>query len=184
MADFLWFREHGTKSWIQRHSDFSAVVNGQAYDLAMATLAGIVSEGFSNYNRTKTGSVLSEGTPAQRHFRSNEFETYAQDAWRVRPNFTLTFGARYTLLQPPYETTGLQVGPTTSINNFFNQRASAMLQGQTYAPLLQFGLIGKANGGQPYWAWDYKNVAPRLAFAWSPEWKWKWSIEPYSRWRR
>ena len=147
---------------------FPAVVNGQAYDLAMATLAGIVSEGFSNYNRTKTGSVLSEGTPAQRHFRSNEFETYAQDAWRVRPNFTLTFGARYTLLQPPYETTGLQVGPTTSINNFFNQRASAMLQGQTYAPLLQFGLIGKANGGQPYWAWDYKNVAPRLAFAWSP----------------
>jgi hypothetical protein len=43
-----------------------------------------------------------------------------------------------------------------------------MLQGQTYAPLLQFGLIGKANGGPPYWAWDYKNVAPRLAFAWSP----------------
>jgi len=147
---------------------FPAVVNGQAYDLAMATLAGIISEGFSNYNRTKTGSVLPEGVPAGRHFKSNEFEIYAQDAWRVRPSLTLTFGARYTLLQPPYETTGLQVGPTTSIDNWFNQRASAMLQGQTYAPLLQFGLNGKANGGQPYWAWDYKNIAPRLAFAWSP----------------
>ena len=142
--------------------------DGQAYDLAMATLAGVISEGFSNYNRIKTGSVLAEGAPANRHFKSNEFETYLQDAWRVRPNLTLTFGARYTLLQPPYETTGLQVGPTTSINNWFNQRAVAMSQGQTYAPLLTFGLNGKANNGSPYWNWDYKNIAPRFAFAWSP----------------
>jgi hypothetical protein len=142
--------------------------DGQAYDLAMATLAGVISEGFSNYNRTKTGSVLAEGTPANRHFKSNEFETYFQDAWRVRPNLTVTLGARYALLQPPYETTGLQVGPTTSINNWFNQRAAAMTQGQTYAPLLTFGLNGKANHGSPYWDWDYKNIAPRFAFAWSP----------------
>ena len=147
---------------------FPAVVNGQAYDLAIATLAGIISEGFSNYNRTKTGSVLPEGEPANRHFKSNEYETYAQDAWRVRPNLTLTFGARYTLLQPPYETTGLQVGPTSSIHDWFNQRAKDMEVGQAYDPLLQFGLNGKANGGSPYWAWDYKNIAPRLAFAWSP----------------
>ena len=147
---------------------YPAVINGQAYDLAMATLAGVISEGFSNYNRTKTGSVLPEGAPANRHFKSNEFETYVQDSWRVRPNLTLTFGARYTLLQPPYETTGLQVGPTTSINDWFNKRASAMQQGQTYAPLLQFGLNGKANNGSPYWDVDYKNIAPRFAFAWSP----------------
>jgi hypothetical protein len=142
--------------------------DSQAYDLAMATLAGVVSEGASNYNRTKTGSVLGPGVPAKRHFKSNEFETYLQDSWRVRPNLTLTFGARYTLLQPPYETSGLQVGPTTSINDWFNKRANAMVQGQTYAPLLQFGLNGKANNGSPYWDVDYKNIAPRFAFAWSP----------------
>jgi hypothetical protein len=142
--------------------------DSQAYDLAMASLAGVISEGFSNYNRTKTGSVLAEGVPAKRHFKSNEFETYLQDAWRVRPNLTLTFGARYTLLQSPYETSGLQVGPTTSINDWFNKRSSAMQQGQTYAPLLQFGLNGKANNGSPYWGTDYKNIAPRFAFAWSP----------------
>ena len=147
---------------------YPKVASRQAYDLAMATLAGIVSEGFSNYNRTKTGSVLPVGAPAQRHFKSNEIETYLQDAWRVKPNFTLTFGARYTLLQPPYETTGLQVAPTTSIHDWFNKRAQGMLQGQPYAPLLSIGLSGKANNGSPYWAMDYKNIAPRFAFAWSP----------------
>jgi hypothetical protein len=135
----------------------------------MASLAGIISEGFSNYNRTKTGSVLGQGVPAKRHFRSNEFETYLQDAWRARPNLTLTFGARYTLLQPPFETSGLQVAPTSSIHDWFNQRANAMQQGQSYAPLLQFDLDGKANNSSPYWAMNYKNVAPRFAFAWSPE---------------
>lgn len=131
-------------------------------------MAGIVSEGFSNYNRTKTGSVLGLGVPAQRNFRSNEFESYLQDAWRVRPNLTLTFGARYTLLQPPYETTGTQVAPTASLHDWFSQRANAMLAGQTYAPLLTFDLAGQANGRSPYWAWDYKNIAPRIAFAWAP----------------
>lgn len=145
-----------------------AVVDDQAYDLAMATLAGVISEGFSNYNRTKSGSVLAEGAPALRHFKSNEFETYLQDSWRIKPNLTITAGARYTLLQPPYETTGLQVGPTTSIHDWFNNRANAMLQGQAYAPLLQFDLNGQANGRSPYWAWDYKNLAPRIAFAYSP----------------
>ncbi|HEX4785540.1 MAG TPA: carboxypeptidase-like regulatory domain-containing protein [Candidatus Sulfotelmatobacter sp.] len=147
---------------------YPAVANGQAYDLAMATLAGVVSEGFSNYNRTKTGDVLPVGVPAKRHFKSNEFEGYLQDAWRVKPNFTFTFGARYTLLQPPYETTGLQVAPTSSINNWFNTRAHDMLTGQPYAPLLSIGLSGKANNGNPYWSTDYKNIAPRIAFAWSP----------------
>ena len=147
---------------------YPAVVNGQAYDLAMATLAGVISEGFSNYNRTKTGSVLPVGEPANRHFKSNEVETYLQDSWRVKPNFTVTVGARYTLLQPPYEITGLQVSPTTSIDSWFNQRAKGMLHGQPYAPLLQIGLDGKANNGSPYWAMDYKNIAPRFAFAWSP----------------
>ena len=44
-----------------------------------------------------------------------------------------------------------------------------MLAGQTYNPLVTFALSGQANGGAPYWAWDYGNVAPRLAFAWSPK---------------
>src|SRR5712692_9695617 len=44
-----------------------------------------------------------------------------------------------------------------------------MLQGQAYEPLISFALSGQANGKQPYWDWDYKDIAPRFAIAYSPK---------------
>ncbi len=149
---------------------FPAVDNSfsSSYDSPVAALVGLVTEVDANYNLTKTLSALPEGAFVPRHFRANEFEFYGQDAWRVTSNFTLTFGLRYSLLQPPYETTGTQVAPSVSLHDWFNRRGQAMLAGQTYAPVVQFNLSGQASGKQPYWAWDYKDIAPRIAFAWSP----------------
>ena len=63
---------------------------GSSYDFAVGALAGLVSEVVSNYNLTKTLSVLPEGTHVPRHFRTHEVEWYGQDQWRLKPNFTLT----------------------------------------------------------------------------------------------
>jgi Carboxypeptidase regulatory-like domain len=141
---------------------------GASYDFAVSALAGLVAEVLSNYNLTKTLSALPEGANVPRHFRAHELEWYGQDQWRVKPNFTVTYGLRYTLLQPPYETTGTQVAPTISLNSYYKNRAASMLRGQVYDPVIQFALSGQANGKQPYWAWDYKDIAPRIAFAYSP----------------
>jgi hypothetical protein len=86
----------------------------------------------------------------------------------VKPNLTLTAGLRYTLLQPPYESHGNQIAPDVSLNQFFKLRQQAMLAGQTYDPTIGLNISGQANGKAPYWAWDYKNLAPRFAVAWSP----------------
>ena len=139
-----------------------------SYDSPVSALAGLVVEVDSNYNLTKTLAALPEGAFVPRHFRAHEFETYGQDSWRVTPNLVLTFGLRYTLLQPPYETTGTQTAPSVSLNDWFSRRFAAMQAGQTYAPTVTFNLSGQANGKQPYWNWDYKDIAPRFAFAWSP----------------
>jgi len=146
-----------------------------SYDFPVTALAGLVTEVGSNYNLTKTLAPLTEGTSVPRHFRSHEWEWYAQDSWRVRKNLTVTYGLRYTLLQPPYETTGTQVAPTFSMNDWFYKRAGAMLQGQTYDPFISFAPSGQANGGKPYWEWDYKDLAPRLAIAYSPDADSGWS---------
>ncbi len=158
-------------------SDFES-----SYNLAVTALAGLISEVDSNYNLDKHLNPLAEGTAINRHFRAWEWEWYAQDAWRVRPNLTVTYGLRYSLLEPPYETTGTQVQPTTSSHDWFINRGKAADQGQSYFPQigtdgsgnpiydhnLQFALGGQANHGKPYWNWDYRNLAPRLAIAYSP----------------
>lgn len=138
------------------------------YDFPVTSVTGLLLSSFSNYNLTKQGTALPVGAPAVRHFRSHELEWYGQDSWRMTPNLTLTFGLRYTLLQPPYETTGTQVAPSISLNDFFKNRGAAMIGGQTYDPLISLDLSGQANGRKPYWNWDYKDFAPRFAFAWSP----------------
>ena len=142
---------------------------GPSYDFAVTALAGLVTTVGSNYNLTKNLSPLTEGTAVSRHFRDHEVEFYGQDTFHLKPNLTVTYGLRYTLLQPPYETTGTQVAPDQSIDQWFKQRGAAMLQGLAYEPLISFSLSGQANGKKPYWNWDYGDFAPRLAIAYSPK---------------
>ena len=146
-----------------------------SYDFAVTALAGLVTVVNSNYNLTKNLTATQEGSPVARHFRNHEVEFYGQDTYHLKPNLTVTYGLRYTLLQPPYETTGTQVAPDQSIDGWFKQRAAAMLQGQAYEPLISFSLSGQANGKKPYWNWDRKDFAPRIAIAYAPKAESGWS---------
>jgi len=155
-----------------------------AYNAAMTSLAGLISEVDSNYNLDKNLNPLAEGALINRHFRAWEYEWYGQDSWRARPNLTLTFGLRYSILEPPYEATGTQVQPLISSHDWFMNRGKAAYNGESYFPQtgtdssgnpiydhnLEFALGGQANGKKPYWGWDYRNLAPRLAIAYSPNW--------------
>ena len=149
---------------------FPAVDDGfeANYDFAMTALAGLVTQVTSQYNLTKTLAQIPQGQLIDRHFRNHESEFYLQDKWQIKPNLTMTYGLRYTLLQPPFEVNGNQVAPTLSLNDWVNERAAGMEQGEAVEPLISFGLSGPANGGKPYWNWDYKDIAPRFAIAYSP----------------
>ena len=138
------------------------------YDFPVTALAGLITQIGSNYNLTKTLTPLAEGAPVPRHFRGNEWEWYGQDSWHIKPNLTLTYGLRYTLLFAPYEINGQEVAPTFSLGNWFQQRGADQVHGQVYDPLISFNLAGKANGAKPYWNTDFGNVAPRFAIAFSP----------------
>jgi hypothetical protein len=46
-----------------------------------------------------------------------------------------------------------------------------MVQGISFNPLFTMDLSGPANGKPGYWAWDYKNIAPRISMAYSPGYK-------------
>ncbi len=142
---------------------------GTNYDFAVAAIAGLLTEADTNFNQDKTGALIPAGSLIQRHFRSFEGEWYVQDAWRMKPNLTVTFGLRHSLLQPPYETHGNQAAPTTSLHDWFDQRGYDQTLGVVTRPVISMDIFGQANGKKPYWGWDYKDFAPRLAIAYSPD---------------
>jgi hypothetical protein len=146
-----------------------------SYGIAYANLVGVVPSvtDVSNYKVTSstTGVLLGDGVPISRAFKANEFEYYIQDSWRVMPKLTLTFGLRHTILQTPYETKGQQVTPTIDTHAFFQQREASALAGQIYEPDLQFSPSGPYYGKPGFWPKSKNNIAPRFAFAYSPDGK-------------
>ncbi len=154
---------------------------GSSYDNAAAILYGILAEGDGLYNFTRNGTPLPQGTPIQRHYAINDYEFYGQDAWRITPRLTLTYGLRWILEQPPYETRGLQVAPCVeaasggcsnqNVSQWFNDTAKLAASGQAAndAGEISFILGGPANHGPGLWNWDRKDFSPRLAVAWAPD---------------
>jgi Carboxypeptidase regulatory-like domain len=140
------------------------------YDNPMIALVGSVNEVTAQYNYNKDGSVLAQGAPVVRHFADDSWEFYAQDSWKIKSNLTLTYGLRYSLFSPPWETDGLQVTPSVNLSDWFATRGQNMLQGigSNAAPLVGFNLGGPANNAPGFYNWDTKNFAPRLAIAYSP----------------
>jgi hypothetical protein len=145
---------------------------GNNYDYPMGALIGMVTQVNAQYNFTHSGAALPDRAPVVRRFAADTWEMYAQDSWKAKSNLTLTFGLRYMLSSPPWETNGLQVTPNVSLSDWFNQRGADMRQGlpASAVPRLSFNLGGPANGGGPgLYDWDKKDFGPHLAVAWSPD---------------
>ncbi len=144
---------------------------GSNYDNAVTALFGMDVEVNAQYNYQRNGNPLAQGAPVVRHFAEDGYEMYVQDIWKVKPNLTVTLGLRYSLFSPPWETKGLEVTPTESLNTWFNNRGVGMNNGvpSSAAPPVAFNWSGPANGGATgYYGWDYKNLGPRVSLAWSP----------------
>jgi hypothetical protein len=135
-------------------------------------ILGVLSESGATYNFDRSGTPIPFGTPIRRNWATNGYELYAQDNWRIKPNFNIVLGLRWGYQTPPWETNGLQTAPNVPINDWFNQRWSNMLNGigDNTIPLLQFDLAGKANGKDGFYKPDYNDFSPRVAFTYSPGW--------------
>jgi hypothetical protein len=144
-----------------------------SYQIAYSNLVGNIPSVTDVYNYDVTsatsGNLLADGAPLDRHYKANEYEYYLQDSWRVKPNLTLTFGIRHTLLQTPWESKGQQVAPTIDTHTWYQQREASALQGQVYEPDLTFTPAGPAYGKPGYWPKSKDNIAPRFAVAYSPD---------------
>jgi hypothetical protein len=130
------------------------------------------------------------GTAADTHVRSNGYEAFVQDTWRVRPNLTLELGLRYSYFAP-------WTAKWNDISNFdgrffsaanravLDPRTGAIIGGDPYNGIVQGGTqypssaAGRALGanlpnvqrlfrGVPEGFVNkyYANFSPRLGLAW------------------
>jgi hypothetical protein len=140
-----------------------------------AALIGRLSNYTANFIFGPDGSLLPPGTPSKRNFATEDYDFYAQDSWKFRPNVTLTFGLRYGLSRPVYEMNGLEVRPTLPLGEYFQNRLAGAAAGTPYNEPVTINLSGPANGKPGMYDWDKKGFQPRAAIAWSPKFNNKWT---------
>ncbi|HXG67148.1 MAG TPA: TonB-dependent receptor [Blastocatellia bacterium] len=138
---------------------------------AVSAVIGRFSQYTANFNFDRDGSILETGRGVNRTFATEEYDLYVQDSWKLTQNLTVTYGLRYGLSRPVYETNGFQVKPTVSLGDFFEQRKASAAQGRPFNDLITVDLAGPANGGEPFYELDKNNFQPRVAVAWSPSFK-------------
>jgi hypothetical protein len=148
-------------------------VGGSSDDLrdALASVIGRYTDYSANLNYGKDGSLIPAGTGIKRNFKTQDYDLYGQDTWRIRPNLTLTYGLRWSTSTPVYEANGLQVKPVQSLGDFFDKRVAGAKAGTPVNDLIQIDLAGKANNKSGFYDQDWNNFAPSVAVAWSPNFK-------------
>lgn len=145
-----------------------------AYDFPLDGMMGIASEIDAQYNykvvNTTTASPLSQGDPIKRNWHVNTYNFFFQDTWKARRSLTVTYGLNYQLMTPMTEVNGQQVTPSVVMGDWFNKRATGMLQGipASQAGLIDFSPSGSVYGRSGLYAAQTKNFAPRIGLAWNP----------------
>jgi len=120
----------------------------------------VESRGFLDFDGVYTGNPLEElllGLPTDtggavmnnpEHLRTHSLDFFANETWRVKPNLTLTFGARWEYNSPAVD--------ASNRANLYNPATGALVPvGQNGFPRAGYNA-------------DYSNVAPSFGIAWSP----------------
>jgi hypothetical protein len=153
---------------------FSSVQTRGSVGNTPITGTGIVTgHAFASFllGRANTYSEAETDFRVNQRFGRREF--FAQDTWKIRPNFTLDFGVRYQYFVPPYDKNN-RIGsfdpflfdPTRVVCS--NAACTAFDLALT-DPNNGFALAGSTSRfGRSIIDSDFNNFSPRVGFAWDP----------------
>ncbi len=154
----------------QRPSDIGADTN--EWDRLFALSLGAVNAVTAGYNYDTAGKALPQGGIPVRDYHSTQYEFFGQDSWQVRSNLTFTYGLRWQFHKPLSEVNGFEAVPNLAPFDIFQlrvQQAAQGISGPNVVPFLTYRLGGSANNGPDYYHAEYKDFAPRIGLAYSPD---------------
>ena len=141
---------------------YTITSNADDLKAALTAVIGRLSQYTARFNFGIDGQPLEAGAPNFREFATEEYDLYGQDVWKMRQNLTLTYGLRYGLSKPVYETQGFMAGPNIPLGEYLRRRIEAADRGENYTELLTVDKVDHL------YNWDKNNFQPRIAAAWSP----------------
>jgi Carboxypeptidase regulatory-like domain/TonB dependent receptor len=158
---FTWNRGHHTWKFggrfaiMQENSVYAYQTNGSFW-----LYGGCTSVGSGNDLADFLFGAIDEyyqASEAPSNEHQKQYGLFVQDEWKVTPRFTLTLGLRYEYTSPEKDKRGFSftILPGVQSQRFVN------------APT---GLVFPGDPGAPtgWYFPDYKNLAPRVGFAWDP----------------
>jgi len=121
----------------------------QIQDLSWMLVGGTITQVQAQFFNKSGNRVPTDN----KTFIQHEYDGFAQDSWKIRPNLTLNFGLRYQFDGVPFEKNG----------NFSN----LLVDPNTTATAFDLTLVGPGTGHMMYNN-DFKDIEPRIGFAWDP----------------
>lgn len=139
----------------------------------LTSLVGIVPSEQIIQNYTIDGVPLPKSATIRRNYTNREYEWYLQDTYRLRRNVIVTAGVRHSVMPPVFERDGVQLSTNIPLHQWSLQRASLAAQGlpQSQVQAIAFEPVSTP-GARPLYPTGYRNFAPRLAIAYSPDATW------------
>lgn len=130
--------------------------------------------GFADFLLGRASAYSEAERDITEHLRFGRTEFYAQDTWKVRPNFQLDYGLRYYRYRQPIDQNNVLTAFLPELYNpasappFANVTGTALVSG-VGNPLNGIGIAGKNSPfGRRIQKIDKNDFGPRIGFAWDP----------------
>lgn len=132
-----------------------------------ALLTGRLSSISGSNNVDESTKTYLAGKPLTQRNRQNEFGFYASDSWRVHTGLTVNYGLRWEYQGVPSNTNGIYASASFA-DLWGKSGVDNLFQPGTLTGIAQPQLNLRSNN---LYNKSYKNFAPSLGFAWTPNFK-------------
>jgi len=139
-----------------------------------ANITGLLAGSTRTFNAESPTSGFVPGATRLRRVQGKDISFFAKDQWRMKSNFTLTYGVRWDFMGVPTVPNGLAIQPeykdvygVSGFGNLFKPTAAP--GSQTAGVATQRFVSGDTGIG--LYNNDVNNFAPSVGFAWSPSFK-------------
>ena len=134
--------------------------------------ATLFEQAFANFLQGNAASFSQASLDLTPNMLAQQWELYAQDDWRVKSNFTLSYGIRYSMFRQPIDGNNELTTFDPKLYNVANapqMTAAGNIVPGTGNPLNGISVNGQTSPfGSKVSPENNNNWAPRVGFAWDP----------------